>query len=138
MLEWAILEERWNAGVGKIGWNMKCRSGQYWRRDEMLVWANWSRDEMLEWAIMEEDEMLEWAILEERWNAGVDNIGGEMKCWSGHTYNVCLEKGLDQLLWHYIHYLSIPLSAGPNPFRGTHCLNFSLKYKQLGKLFLFH
>ena len=26
-----------------------------------------------------------------------------------YMYNVCLEKGSDQLLWHYIHYLSIPL-----------------------------
>ena len=25
------------------------------------------------------------------------------------TYDVWLEKGLDQLLWHYIHYLSNPL-----------------------------
>ena len=39
MLEWAILEERLNAGVGNIGGEKKCWSGQYWRRDEMMVWA---------------------------------------------------------------------------------------------------
>ena len=37
--------------------------------------------------------------------------------------NACLEKGSDQLLWHYIiHYLSVPLYADSSPFRGTDCI----------------
>ena len=35
----------------------------------------------------------------------------------------CLAKGSDQLLWHYIHCISLcTLSEDPNPFLGTHLL----------------